>query len=149
MAVPAYLVDTNILLRMARRDDPDHSLVDAALARLAEAGVRLYYTHQNVAEYWNVCTRPVDRNGFGLSIADTDRQVRAIEKGMRLLPDSEAVYNEWRRLVVSHSILGVKVHDARLVAAMHAHAISCLLTFNPSDFARYSGITVLHPRDVL
>jgi predicted nucleic acid-binding protein len=149
MAVPAHLVDTNILLRIARRDAPDHSLVDAALARLAEAGARLYYTHQNMAEFWNVCTRPADRNGFGLSVADTDRQVRAIEKGMLLLPDSEAVYNEWRRLVVTHSISGVKVHDARLVAAMHAHAVTRLLTLNPGDFARYSGITVLHPRDVL
>ena len=34
--VAAHLIDTNILLRIARRDDPDHAVVDMALARLAE-----------------------------------------------------------------------------------------------------------------
>jgi hypothetical protein len=32
-------------------------------------------------------TRPVERNGLGLSIAETEREVRAIEGGMSLLPD--------------------------------------------------------------
>ncbi len=49
MPAPAHLIDTNILLRIARRDDPDHGVVDTALARLIEAGAVLYYTHQNIA----------------------------------------------------------------------------------------------------
>jgi len=36
MAIGSCLIDTNILLRMARRSDPQHQLVDAALAQLAE-----------------------------------------------------------------------------------------------------------------
>ena len=52
-------------------------------------------------------TRPVERNGLGLSIAETEREVRAIESGMSLLPDSEAVYREWRRIVVKYSVSGV------------------------------------------
>lgn len=35
MAIVSCLVDTNILLRMTRRADPQHEMVDAALARLA------------------------------------------------------------------------------------------------------------------
>ena len=58
MPPPAHLIDSNILLRISRRDDPDHATVDTALARLAEAGAVLYYTHQNIAEFWNVATRP-------------------------------------------------------------------------------------------
>jgi len=80
MPVPAHLIDTNILLRIARRDDPDHAVVDVALARLSEAGTVLYYTHQNIAEFWNVATRPADRNGFGLTPADADREIRTIER---------------------------------------------------------------------
>jgi hypothetical protein len=34
--IPAHLIDTNILLRIARRDDPDHAVADAALVKLAE-----------------------------------------------------------------------------------------------------------------
>jgi predicted nucleic acid-binding protein len=92
MAIVSCLVDTNILLRIARRSDPQHQAVDAALARLAEQGTILCYTHQNIAELWNVMTRPVSSNGLGLSAAETDLEVNAIEAGMSLLPDSAAVY---------------------------------------------------------
>src|ERR1035437_3899270 len=96
MAIASCLVDTNILLRVSRRSDPQHSLVDAALAKLALAGTTLHYTHQNIAELWNAMTRPVARNGFGLTATEAEREVRVIEAGMSLLPDSEAVYQEWR-----------------------------------------------------
>jgi predicted nucleic acid-binding protein len=108
MAIPSCLVDTNILLRMTRRSDPQHQLVDTALARLALQGTILHYTHQNIAELWNAMTRPVVRNGLGLTIAEAERQVLAIEAGMTLLPDSEAVYREWRKIVVQHGVLGFR-----------------------------------------
>jgi predicted nucleic acid-binding protein len=122
MAIPSCLVDTNILLRMTRRSDPQHQLVDTALSRLASQRTILHYTHQNIAELWNAMTRPVVRNGLGLTVAEAEREVRAIEAGMTLLPDSEAVYREWRRIVVQHGVLGVQAHDARLAAAMYVHA---------------------------
>ena len=43
MAIASCLVDTNILLRMTRRSDPQHQVVDAALARLAGQGNPLLY----------------------------------------------------------------------------------------------------------
>jgi predicted nucleic acid-binding protein len=82
MAIASCLVDTNILLRMTRRSDPHHHLADAALARLASEGTTLHYTHQNIAELWNAMTRPKVRNGLGLTVADAEREVRAIEAGM-------------------------------------------------------------------
>jgi hypothetical protein len=65
------------------------------------------------------------------------------------LPDSERVHKEWRRLVVTHSVAGVQVHDARLVAAMLVHGVSRLLTLNDRDFSRYPGIEALHPLAVV
>ena len=50
MAIASCLVDTNILLRITRRSDPQHKLVDTALARLAGQKTTLYYTHQNIVE---------------------------------------------------------------------------------------------------
>ena len=94
MAAPGHLVDSNILLRIARRDAPDHAIVEAALTRLAQGGAVLYYTHQNIAEFWNVATRPVEKNGFGLRVTDAERETRVIEKGMVLLADNEAIYHE-------------------------------------------------------
>jgi predicted nucleic acid-binding protein len=94
MPIDACLVDTNVLLRIARRSDPNHSAVDRALSNLAIQGTILYYTHQNIAELWNTMTRPPERNGFGLTVQDVDREVALIESGMELLPDSTAVYRE-------------------------------------------------------
>jgi hypothetical protein len=42
MAIVSCLVDTNILLRISRRSDPQHTLVDNALARLAGQGTTLF-----------------------------------------------------------------------------------------------------------
>ena len=148
MAIGSCLVDTNILLRMTRRSDPQHQLVDAALAQLASQGTILHYTHQNIAELWNAMTRPLERNGFGLTVADAEREVHAIEGGMIFLPDNDAVYREWRRIVVQHRVLGVQVHDARLAAAMYVHRVSHILTLNVSDFSRFSGLVTIHPNSV-
>ena len=149
MAIAWCLVDTNILLRMTRRSDPQHQIVDTALARLASQGIILHYTHQNIAELWNVMTRPPVRNGLGLTVAEAERRVRAIESGMSFLPDSEAVYREWRRIVVQYGVLGVQVHDARLAAAMRVHRVSHILTLNVADFSRFSGLTAVHPGSIL
>jgi len=93
MALASCLVDTNILLRLASRSGAEHPLIDRALAHLAEQGTNLHYTLQNMAEFCNVMTRPKARNGFEFSLAEAEREIRAIESGMMLLPDNAAVYS--------------------------------------------------------
>jgi predicted nucleic acid-binding protein len=148
MAIASCLVDTNVLLRATRRTDPQYQLVETALARLALDGTNLYYTLQNIAELWNVMTRPVARNGFGLTVNDAEREVTVVEAGMTLLPENDAVYREWRRIVVRYGITGVQVHDARLAASMYAHGVGHILTLNIPDFSRYDGLTAVHPSGV-
>jgi predicted nucleic acid-binding protein len=148
MAIARCLVDTNILLRMTRRLDPQHKVAAAALTCLAEQGTALCYTHQNIAELWNTMTRPAERNGLGLSVAEAEREVLAIEAGMSLLPDNERVYREWRGIIVKHGVMGVQVHDARLAAAMYVHGVRHILTLNVADFGRFDGLTALHPDSV-
>ena len=143
-----WLADTNILLRLAASSGPDYDPVRRAVQTLLARGDRLCYTPQNLVEFWNVATRPADRNGFGLSPAETDTRARLIESAFLLLPDSEAVHAEWRRLVIRHAVIGVQVHDARLAASMVVHGIRNLLTLNGRDFARYPGIVVVSPASV-
>jgi len=144
-----YLIDSNILLRWVKPDDRDYPLVVSAIdAILADGGV-LCYTSQNVAEFWNTCTRPLDQNGFALSPQETDRRARAFEDKLQFLPDSMAIHQEWRALLVSQNVSGVQVHDARLAAAMRVHGIQRVLTFNERDFARYPDIQAVHPRALL
>ena len=143
------LTDTNILLRLLEPADSEYTIVRGAVDAIFARGEELCFVSQNLVEFWNVCTRPVDKNGFGLTSAETDVRARLIESRFRFLPDSERVHDEWRRLVVEHSVVGVQVHDARLVAAMLVHDVPQLLTLNNRDFGRYSGISVVHPRDII
>lgn len=53
-----YLVDTNVLLRLLQRSDPHHHMVRTALRTLWLRGEQLYFTPQNLVEFWRVCTRP-------------------------------------------------------------------------------------------
>jgi predicted nucleic acid-binding protein len=145
----ACLLDTNILLRMSQRDDPHYPAIRAALVALRRQGTRLCYTSQTLGEFWNASTRPLDKNGFGLNIAETDSMAREIERDFEFLPDSRAVHDRWRRLLVEYEVKGVQVHDTRLAASMYFHNIPQLLTTNVRDFARFPGLSILHPADVL
>jgi len=145
----SYLVDTNILLRLVQPDSPEYGTIRQCTDRLWERGADLFYTSQNLAEFWNVCTRPADRNGFGFSVAETDERATLIEAKFSFAADSEATHQEWRKIVVAAGVSGIQVHDARMVAAMRVHGIANLLTLNGKDFRRFTGITVLSPDDVL
>ena len=148
MAAALCLVDSNILLRWVQPADLDYALVESALAGLVRSGAILCYASQNLGEFWNASTRPLERNGFGLSPAETDRRAHQFESRLRLLPDGLAIHEEWRRLLVDYGVSGVQVHDAHLVATMRVHGVKKILTFNTKDFARFAGIEALHPAAV-
>jgi predicted nucleic acid-binding protein len=150
MAGPAqaYLLDTNVLLRLYQPNSPEFSSIRRAVSSLHRADAALYYLSQNIVEFWNVSTRPVAQSGYGLSPAKTDEVARQIEKAFILLPDVEAIHHEWRRLVLAYGVSGTKVHDARIVAAMIIHGIRYILTLDGSDFERFTEIVIVHPQDV-
>jgi hypothetical protein len=52
----------------------------------------LYLTPQNIAEFWNVCTRPIEVNGLGLSVELTDRDTNQLEQFFVILPDATEVF---------------------------------------------------------
>ena len=144
----SILLDTNILLRRTQPDHESHSLAVESVALLLESGEAVHIAPQNISEFWNVATRPVAQNGLGFSVAQTAAEVARIEQALTVLPDSPAAYAEWKRLVLTHGVMGAKVHDARLVALMNIHGIRRMLTFNTADFKRYD-IEALHPSAVL
>lgn len=145
----ACLLDSNILLRISKSDDPQHDVIARALTALVGQGVRLCYTSQTLAEFWNASTRPRERNGFGLTVAETDRLARVIERDFEFLPDNREVHERWRGLLVAHNVQGVQVHDARLAASMYVHGIAQILTMNVRDFRRFAGLRLIHPADLV
>lgn len=70
----SYLADTNILLRLVKSNDPEFLVVRSAVRALKARGERLCFIPQNIVEFWNVCTRRSDRNGYGLSPREADER---------------------------------------------------------------------------
>jgi len=141
----SIFVDTNVLLRIIEVSDPSHDVAVRALAALLKAGESLIVTPQIVAEFWNVCTRPRERNGIGLTPEQANTELSQIETFFAVVAESTDVYRAWKQLVTKHGVSGVEAHDARLVAAMKVHGITRILTFNAMDFVRYSDIQVVDP----
>jgi predicted nucleic acid-binding protein len=139
------LADTNVLLRWANAEHPDYALLSRVIEALFLSGDDVYVTPQNLIEYWCVSTRPLDRNGLGLSVMRTNSDLQRIKSYFRFAPDSPAIFEEWERLVSTHGVYGAQVHDAGLAAAMLTHGIPRIITFNTRDFVRYPGIQAMHP----
>lgn len=139
------LADTNILLRGVQPDHFSHAAASNAISSLGEKGNIVCILPQNLIEFWNVCTRTEEQNGFGWSVARAAKELERLEKVFNVLPDSDAIFSEWKNVVRDNSVLGKKVYDARLVAAMNVHGISALLTFNLKDFKRFQHIVLIDP----
>lgn len=144
-----YLADTNLLLRLADPASKQHTIATDALAQLLRQGSDVFLTPQNFIEFWAVATRPVDANGFGWNKERAARELVELQERFPLLPDSPEVFNRWLELVNQLPIHGKRVHDARLVAVLQAHAVEHLITFNISDFATFGSIiSLVDPRSL-
>jgi predicted nucleic acid-binding protein len=144
-----YLVDTNILTRLA---EPGHSMHQAALdavLSLARQGHKLHIVPQNLYEFWVVCTRPLNVNGLGKTAAEAVIELANIKTLFQWLDETPAMYAIWEQLVASIPIVGKNGHDARFVAAMMVYGLTHFLTFNTQDFRQYPGIIAVSPADVL
>lgn len=120
-----------------------------AVNALRLQGKQFWLTSQNLVEFWAVATRPTERNGLGFTPEQAETEIIRLQVLFPLLPDDLAVYVEWKRLVAAHRVVGLRVYDTRLVAAMHVHGLTHILTFNVEDFRRYDGVTVVHPQELL
>jgi predicted nucleic acid-binding protein len=143
-----YLVDSNILIRLVHRSDPMHSDAQNAYRMLRRQGEMLCIVPQNSIEFWAVATRPTNANGLGLTIAEAFHESSLLKSLFILLPDTPVIFSEWEKLVAKYQVMGKQVHDTRLVAAMIAHQITHLLTFNTDDFKRFAEITAIDPRSI-
>lgn len=145
-----YLLDSGVLLRLVDRADPLHEDVRRAVRAMKYNGHVAVTTIQNISEFWNVCTRPsTSRGGLGLSVEEAHWRLRLVERIVYVLPDRAGIYAEWKKLLLRYRIIGVQVHDARIVAAMIVHGIGYLLTLNKTDFRRYTAIVAVSHADVL
>ena len=122
--------------------------VSRAVSMLFDRGDELHVIGQNLIEFWAVATRTINENGLGLTVTEAALELTKLKTTFTVLPDSADVLPLWEELVVRHQVRGKQAHDTRLVAAMNVHKLTHLLTFNTTDFKRFTGITVISPTDV-
>lgn len=141
------LVDTGILLRSFDASFADFRAIRQAFRKALDDGTQLVVTVQNIAEFWNVATRPLDKNGHGLSADRVKRRVALIERFCDVVSEDYLSYADWKRIVDELGVTGVAVHDARLVSVMRRMGVTKILTLNERDFRRYAaeGIEIVTP----
>ncbi|KAF3886688.1 MULTISPECIES: type II toxin-antitoxin system VapC family toxin [Nostocales] len=143
----SYLVDTNILLRLVHKSDSMHLITKGVLVTLQKQGEALWIVPQNLIEFWAVATRPTNGNGLGLTASEAYQEMSLLKRLFSVKEDVPGIATIWESLVVKYQVLGKQTHDTRLVAAMIAHQITYLLSFNVNDFKRFSEIQVVDPRN--
>ena len=148
----AHLVDTSILARLANTADALHAVAARAVLELHQRGEVLHLTAQNLIEFRNLGTRPKAVNGLGLSVAEAEAKAAVFEGKFPLLAETPDIYPAWKALVGALGVIGKRVHDARLVAVCHVHAVTHLLTFNVAHFVGLAGfgpgVVVVDPATV-
>lgn len=146
-----WLADSNVWLRSSEPDHPMYSAATHAVKTILEKD-DIALVPQTMNEFWRVVTAPLDkqRGGFGWDVAQADKKIQQLEMNFSMKYDTAEVYRKWRATVLTLGVTGIQVHDARIAAAMLAHGLTHILTFNVKDFQRYVslGITVVHPNDV-
>lgn len=143
-----FLLDTGVILRLADETDLLHQNVGDAVNALIIRGRDLFITTQNIAEFWNVATRPKENNGKALPPEAVARLFdETIAPACGILTESRKTPDEFKRLLVQYNVTGKQVHDARLVAVMLSWKIEHILTLNPRNFRRFEaeGISVIEP----
>ncbi len=145
-----YLLDSNILARLTETTSPMHQAASDAVAALTARGDLLFVTPQNFVEFWNLATRPADKNGFGLTTAQAAAQLARHEAAFRLIPDHSAIFGQWKRLVSAYNVQGTNTHDTRLAAVAIAAKVPNILTFNFKHFRRFApeGLTAIDPATI-
>ncbi|ACK73669.1 conserved hypothetical protein [Gloeothece citriformis PCC 7424] len=144
-----YLLDTNILLRVADVSSEAYFLANEAINKILINGDNCVITSQVLIEFWVVATRPTDVNGLGWSTSQATDYVNDLLDNFILITERAEIFTHWFQLVKDYDIKGKRTHDIRLLAVMKSHALTHLLTFNPHDFIKIPEIIIVHPQDII
>jgi hypothetical protein len=100
-----------------------------------------------LAEFWNASTRPLDKNGFGLTVTETDRLARVIERDFEFLPDSRETHGAG---APCSSRITCRVFRFMTQGSLPACMFTALVNSSRSmcGFKRFDGLRVMHPAEV-
>ncbi|MBR8836782.1 MAG: hypothetical protein DSM106950_22890 [Stigonema ocellatum SAG 48.90 = DSM 106950] len=130
----AFLVDTNVLLRSVEPSHPMYPDASNAINTLLRRGERLCIVPQNLIEFWNVYTRPTQRNGLGHTPAEAEAEINRLKTIFPLLLDTDV--NKSNKIDVKQSCCldGYFIKDYILISVFKRRTIlSSTSSANPSN----------------
>ena len=133
------MLDTNVLIAATDEGRPEHRDALTVLNDWAAGHTELCTSGQLLREYLAVATRPAEKNGLGLDLADALGNVRAIRERTIVLAEDAKVADRLLGLLADVECRGKQVHDANVVAMMLVHGVRAVVTMNLEDFARFEG----------
>jgi predicted nucleic acid-binding protein len=131
------MLDTNVFLAATDEGRAEHREALTVVNDWATGGTTLCTSGQILREYLSVATRPVERNGLGLTLPDALGNVRAIRGRTSFLAEDSRVADRLLGLLADVECGGQRVHDANVVATMLVHGIGTVVTMSTGDFARF------------
>jgi len=131
------MLDTNVLLAATDEGRVEHDQALAIVNIWPARGTALYASGQIMREYLAVATRPAEKNGLGLPLADALANVRAFRGRTTLLAEDGKVADRLIALLDQTACGGKQIHDANVVATMLVHGIGTIVTINSGDFTRF------------
>jgi predicted nucleic acid-binding protein len=131
------MLDTNVLLAATDEGRTQHDQALGIVNDWPGRGTTLYTSGQIIREYLAVATRPAEKNGLGMRLADALANVRAFRARTSLLAEDGKVADRLLTLLGDIACGGKQIHDANVVATMLVHGIDTIVTINLVDFSRF------------
>ena len=133
------LLDTNVLIyAIDQRSDfhqPSQHFIDTYPGKL-------FTSSKNLSEYISAGTRgsnPI------FTIEEALQDTEDFRRFLTVLYPNEDSFSLFRNLIDQYSVRGKRVHDVEIAAIALANGITQIATFNTSDFAGITEITVVTP----
>jgi toxin-antitoxin system PIN domain toxin len=136
-------VDTNVLVYAFLADSPLHEEASAAVRELAESPAAWAIPWPCIHEFYAVVTNP--RIFAGGSLARAARrqiEVWRSSPSLQLLGETASHWATLERILERGTVMGPRVHDARIAAICIDHGVTEILT-QDRDFAAFEGVAVV------
>ena len=136
-------LDTNVLIKVFRDEDPAGDALRALLASRAAAGTRFAVPAFCVGEFWRVATDRRARKPVApiRALAWTDG---LLSRGATLLTPGPEYWPALRRLLAAALPVGTGVFDCQIAAVCQEHGITEIWTFDRA-FTRHSTLKAVNP----
>ncbi len=135
------LLDTNLLYYSIDKTSAFHSVSQRFID---EVDNDLYTTTKNISEFLVATTRG---DSPTLTPQQALESVQDFQKIMTIIYPNEKSFSQHKTLVQQYNPKGKKIHDYEIAAIAIAHGITLIATFNSSDFAKITEVTLLDPQN--